>query len=100
MTSLAMAAEAPLQLLQRQADHGGPAMYIVVRQIRGEQALEQLLHLDRREPLTGLDGGLARERLRHPLVLRARRTRQLAARTQLGDHLARAALRVEVRMRR
>src|SRR5688572_31852664 len=70
--SLAMAAETPLQLLERKADHGGTAVHVVVRQLGREQALEQLFHLDPRQRLPGLDRALARERHRDALELRAR----------------------------
>src|SRR5919108_1493389 len=98
--SLAMTAETPLQLLERKTDHGGSAVHVVVRQVRREQALEQLRHLHAREWLPGLDRALTRERHRNALVLCARRARQLAAGRELRNHVAQTPLGIEVRMRR
>src|SRR5690606_9844878 len=95
----AMPAEAALQLFEREADDRRAAVHVVVWQLGREEALEERFHFLSRERLARLDGGLARERHRHPLVLVARGAREVAARGELRDHFAQAALRVEPGMR-
>src|SRR5687768_9674318 len=82
MTSVrsAMAPETAGELLERQADDGRPSVHVVVWKIRGEQALEQLFHLDRGQSLARFNCCLACERHRKPFVLGARGARQVTAR--------------------
>ena len=46
-----MPAETPLQLVQGKTHDGGTPVHVVVRQVGREQAVEQLRHLARGQPL-------------------------------------------------
>src|SRR4051794_5539554 len=73
------APEAAVQLGQGELDHRGTAVDVVVGELGGEKAVEELRHLPLRELLPRLDGALARHGERDPLVLRARALHQRRA---------------------
>src|SRR5436190_94001 len=91
-------AKAPLELIPRQVDDGGAAVYVV----RGQDALtqrhEQGPHLLRRERVARLDRGLACDGRRKMLTSRARARDPIAG--ERRERVTQAALGVEARMRR
>src|SRR5690606_7845564 len=97
--SLAMPAETALQLLERETDDGRPAVHVVRRELGLEETIEELSHLGLRETLPRLDGRLAGERHRDPLVLVPGGPGQFAPGRELRDHLPQAPFGIEVRVR-
>ena len=74
-------------------------MHVVVGEVGGEEAVDQLPHLFARQSLARLDRALAGEGHGDALVLVARGAHQLGTVGQLADHLAQASFGVEVRVR-
>src|SRR5881398_3022216 len=85
--------KSPLQLALGQLYDRGPAVHVVGRQCRAEQAEHELPHLLHLEPLTRLDGRATGEGRREALQPVGERAESPSG--EIGDELLEAARRVE-----